>query len=162
MDVSAGATQSAIAARFPNGLAAVSDSSQTAWMEYVYMQNPKPTSTTGVDVNLEAIDPNGNTVNLGTATTDASGTYVFSVTPSMLTAGAGTYKILATFSGTNSYWQSSSEAGVTLNAAASTITPAPQQATLTSTDLMTYIVGAVVAIIIALAIATVLILRKHP
>jgi PQQ-like domain len=161
-DVSAGAKQSSIAARFPNGLPAVSDGSETAWMEYVYMQNPKPTSTKGVDVNLEAIDPNGNTVNLGTATTDASGTYVFTVTPSMLTAGAGTYKILATFSGTNSYWQSSSEAGVTLNAAASTITPVPQQATLTSTDLMTYIVGAVVAIIIALAIATVLILRKRP
>ena len=37
-DISAGAKQTEIAARFPNGVPAVSDESQSAWMEYVYMQ----------------------------------------------------------------------------------------------------------------------------
>ncbi len=47
---------------------------QTAWMEYVYMQNPKPSDATGVPVSIDAIDPNGNLVHLGDATSDASGT----------------------------------------------------------------------------------------
>ena len=35
-DVSAGASQEAVAANFPNGLPCVSDASMTQWMEYVY------------------------------------------------------------------------------------------------------------------------------
>ena len=40
------------AARFPNGVPAVSDASQAAWMEYVYMQKPKPTDVTGVPITI--------------------------------------------------------------------------------------------------------------
>ena len=50
-DISAGAKQEAVAANFPNGLPAVSDASMTAWMEYVYMQQPTPTNTTGVPIS---------------------------------------------------------------------------------------------------------------
>ena len=38
IDISAGTTQAEQAARFPNGVPAVSDAKQSAWMEYVYMQ----------------------------------------------------------------------------------------------------------------------------
>jgi hypothetical protein len=41
IDNSAGSQQEAVASSFPNGVPAVSDVSQTAWMEYVYMQQPK-------------------------------------------------------------------------------------------------------------------------
>ena len=59
-DVSAGASQEAVAANFPNGLPCVSDASMTQFMEYVYEQQPKPTNMTGVPVTLTAIDSNGN------------------------------------------------------------------------------------------------------
>jgi len=58
-DIAAGTTATAsrlVSKRRP----AVSDDSMTAWMEYVYMQMPKPTNTLGVDVVVNVIDPNGN------------------------------------------------------------------------------------------------------
>ena len=58
-----------------NGVPAVSDASQKEWMEYVYMQKPRPTDVTGVDVTLTVIDPNGNTYDIGTATSDSYGHY---------------------------------------------------------------------------------------
>ena len=41
MDISSGTTQNEQAARFPNGVAAASDESTSAWMEYVYMDQIK-------------------------------------------------------------------------------------------------------------------------
>ena len=162
MDVSAGATQSTIAPRFPKGLPAVSDVDQTAWMEYVYMQNPKPT-VTGVTVSIDAIDPNGNRVNLGSTTTDETGSYLFTVTPSMISAGAGTYRIITSFAGSNSYWPSYSISGVAINSSPTTAPTTVQQSNLvTTSDLVTYMAIAVIAIIIAIAIVGALILRKRP
>lgn len=57
MDISAGTKQNQQAADFPNGVPAVSDYSMSAWMEYVYMQKPKPANATGVAVSIDAIDP---------------------------------------------------------------------------------------------------------
>ncbi|TRO53013.1 hypothetical protein E2P61_02350, partial [Candidatus Bathyarchaeota archaeon] len=54
-DISAGSLQEAQAARFPNGLPCVSEESQQLWMEYVYMQQPRPTNTTGVDVTISVL-----------------------------------------------------------------------------------------------------------
>ena len=68
-DVSPGTLDYALKARFPNGVAAVSDESVSAWMEYVYMQMPRPTNTVGVPVTIDVIDANGNYRNIGTATT---------------------------------------------------------------------------------------------
>jgi hypothetical protein len=42
-DISAGTQQNEQAARFPNGVPAISDASMTDWMGYVYQQKPKPT-----------------------------------------------------------------------------------------------------------------------
>jgi PQQ-like domain len=162
IDISAGAKQSAITARFPHGLPAVSDVDQTAWMEYVYMQNPKPT-VSGVPVSIDAIDPNGNNINLGTTHSDSSGLYSFQVNPNMLTAGIGTYTIIASFTGSNSYWPSYSESPVTLNPT-STVAPTaiPQTNLVTTSDLITYLAIGVIAIIIAIALVGLLLLRKKP
>jgi hypothetical protein len=70
MDISAGTKQNQQAARFPDGVPAVSEASQTAWMEYVYQQQPRPADASGVTVSLMALDPNGNYVTIGTATSD--------------------------------------------------------------------------------------------
>ena len=74
-DIAAGTKQDEQAARFPNGVPAVSDASQEAWMEYVYMQKPRPTDTTGVPVTLSVVDSNGNYREIGTTTSDADGFY---------------------------------------------------------------------------------------
>ena len=60
--------------RFPNGVPAVSDASQSEWMLYVYKQFSQPTNATGVPVSIDAVDPNGNYIHLGDATSDSSGT----------------------------------------------------------------------------------------
>ena len=65
-DISAGTKSPNLMARFPQGVPAVSDESMTDWMQYIYMQMPKPTNTTGVTVNLEVIDANGNQRPIGT------------------------------------------------------------------------------------------------
>jgi hypothetical protein len=161
MDISAGASQNSIRARFPNGLPAVSDDSMTPWMEYVYMQQQLSTTAIGVPVTLTAIDPNGNTVIFGTATTDNSGTFGFQVNPSMLSAGSGTYRIIASFFGSESYWSSHATSYVTVNSAPTISPTAVPQTVLTTSDLMTYIVAGVIAIILAIAIVAVLILRRR-
>ncbi len=74
-DISAGTKQDEQAARFPNGVPAMSDASMGDWMEYVYMQKPIPMSATGVPVSIDVLDSNGNFRNIGTATSDANGVF---------------------------------------------------------------------------------------
>ena len=80
-DQSPGTQQSTQKANFPDGVPCVSDASMTDWMEYVYMQQPKPANTTGVPVTLSVIDANGNLRDIGTTTTDSHGFYSFQWTP---------------------------------------------------------------------------------
>jgi outer membrane protein assembly factor BamB len=160
MDISAGSKQQAVAANFPNGLPCVSDSSQSIWMEHVYMQQPMPTDVTGVPVILSVLDSNDNYRQIGTTTTDTSGTFAFTWIPDI----SGSFKVYATFAGTESYYGSSAEASFYASTAAATPIPtATTQANLaTTTDLMMYMAVAVIAIIIAIAIATLLMLKKRP
>ena len=83
MDISAGTQQTEQKADFPNGVPCASDASMTQWMSYVYQQQPVPTNFTGVTVTLTAIDPNGNYVILGKATTDVNGVFNFTWTLQM-------------------------------------------------------------------------------
>ncbi len=80
-DVSPGTTQSVNGMRFPNGVPAVSDASQSAWMAYVYMEKPRPTNVTGVTVTLSVIDSNGNYRDIGTTIANADGFYSFNWKP---------------------------------------------------------------------------------
>ena len=159
MDVSAGTQQSTIEPRFPNGVPAVSDASESAWMEYVYMQNPKPSDASGVPVSIDAIDPNGNSIHLGDTHSDSSGLYSFQVDPSMLDAGPGSYTVIATFQGSNSYWQSSAESAFTVNEAPqASPTPTPPPPSMASTYILGFGTAIIIIIIVGFAI---LILRKR-
>jgi outer membrane protein assembly factor BamB len=159
MDVSAGTKDYRQVARFPNGVPVASDASESNWMEYVYMQKAKPTNFTGVTVTLYVLDNNNNYRSIGTTTTNALGDYSYSWTPDI----SGSYALTAVFAGSNAYYGSSDS---TAFYASETVTPAPTSAPpaglATTADLMTFIVGGVIAIIVAVAIATVLILRKRP
>jgi len=160
IDTAAGTKQNEQAARFPNGVAAVSDASMSDWMEYVYMQKPRPTNTTGVDVNVDVLDANGNFRNIGTATTDSNGFYSLDWKPDI----PGKYTVYVTFAGTNSYYGSYAESAFVVDEVAGT-SPVPTQALTglaTTNDLLTYLAVGVIAIIIAISIVGVLLLRKRP
>ena len=87
------------------GTPAVSDESMTNWMEYLHMQRPMPTNTTGVEVTLNVLDSNNNFRPIGTATTDTTGFYSLMWTPDI----SGKFTVIATFMGTNSYYSSYAE-----------------------------------------------------
>ncbi len=156
-DTSPGTEKYALTTRFPNGVPAVSDESVSAWMEYVYMQMPRPTNATGVSVSIDVIDSNGNYRNIGTTTSDASGVFNFAWKPDI----SGKYTVVATFAGSKAYYPSFAETGFVVDEAASTSTPAPQPIQ-SSSDI--YFVPAVTGIIVAIAIGfavTILLLRKR-
>ena len=145
------------------GTPAVSDSSMSEQMNYLHRQNATLLNSgytpQGVQVTLTAVDPNNNTIIIGTTTTDSAGNYYYNCVPPHI----GIYKITATFAGTNSYWPSTAETGVTVTAAAATTTT--QVTTTTSGVSTTTLYTAVIAIIIVLivvAIALALFLRKRP
>jgi outer membrane protein assembly factor BamB len=132
---------------------AISDESMSAWMEYLYMQQPFPTNATGVTVTLDVVDANGNYRSIGTATSDTSGAFSYMWEPDI----PGKYTLIATFMGSESYYASYAETafGVT-EAPPATPTPTP----LVLPPYETYTIGAAVAVIIAIAIVGILILRK--
>jgi hypothetical protein len=129
-------------------------------MGYVYQQQAEPTNFTGVTVTLTAIDPNGNLITLGTATTDATGHFIYAwQTPQV----PGKYTVTATFSGTNGYWGSSDETGMIVqNAPSVTPTASPVTGLATMSGVTIGIAVAVIAMIIAIAIVGLLIIRKKP
>jgi hypothetical protein len=161
MDISAGTQQTEQKADFPYGVPCASDASMSDWMGYVYQQQPMPTNFTGVTVTLTAIDPNGNFVPVGTASTDSKGLFHYTWTPPGV---PGSYLITATFSGTNGYWGSSAQTAMVVQNAPSTPAPtaAPASNLATMSALTIGIAAAVIAIIIAIAIVGLLLLRKKP
>ena len=161
MDISAGTKQDQQAADFPNGVPVASDSSMMAWMGYVYQQQAEPINFTGVTVTLTAIDPNGNLITLGNATTDATGHFISAWQAPQV---PGEYSVTATFAGTNGYWGSSEETGMVVQNAAATPPPTASPLTnlATMSDITFGITAAVITIIVAIAIVGVLLLRKKP
>jgi outer membrane protein assembly factor BamB len=148
------------------GTPCISAASMTTWMEYLHKQQPVDglwhnETVTGVPVKLLAFDPNGNLIDLGTATSDMSGKYQFAWTTPQI---QGTYKITATFDGDGSYGSSWDETGLIVGQAAASPTASGQAFNVSdfTGPLAMYLVGGVIAIIVAIAIVGMLILRKHP
>ncbi len=183
MDVSAGTLQDQAAANFPNGVPCVSDVSMKDWMGYVYQQQPCPADVVGVAVSLSVFDPNNNTYTIGTTTSDGDGNFAYAWAPPV----PGLYKVTATFAGSNGYFTSHASTSFFVSAAASpaaVVTPTPvstQTSTPTSTaspissvspspsqapqpasgiPATTYI-AIIAAIIIVVAVAAGIILRKR-
>jgi hypothetical protein len=156
---------------------AISDESMAAWMEYLHMQKPKPANATGVTVKLTAYDPNGNSQAIGSTTTDTNGKFALVWTPTL----EGTYYVIATFEGSNSYYSSEDTTYFAVGSAAAspaptatptptaapTVTPvptaspspAPQPEAGPSTDM--YIIAAAAAVIIVVVAVAALVLRKR-
>jgi hypothetical protein len=119
LDKSPGTKQNEQATRFPNGVPAIADEYMSEWMEYLYMQKPCPEQTIGVQVKLTAVDPNGNSVDVGTVTSDGYGVFKKMWTPEI----EGEYTIVATFDGSESYWTSYAETALGVGPAITPVTP---------------------------------------
>jgi len=159
MDTSTGTTQNQQAADFPNGVPCASDASMKDWMGYVYQQKPLPTNFTGVPVTVDVLDSNGNYRNIGTATTDATGSYSLTWTPDI----SGNYTVIATFHGTNGYWGSYTETAFNImQAPAATATPTPTPTSMADQYFLPLSAGMIIAIVVIGALLAVLILRKRP
>ncbi len=157
-DISAGTKQNEQAGRFPSGVPAVSDDSMSDWMNYVYMQKPRPTDVTGVTVTLDVLDSNGNIRNIGETTSDANGFFSYEWQPDI----SGKFTVYATFGGSESYWPSHSETAFTVSEPAPTATPTPEPAQ-SMADM--YFVPAIVGLFVFVAIigvVIILVLRKRP
>ena len=117
------------------------------------MNKPMPTNATGVTVHLQAMGSDGTVIDITHVTSDVMGHYEFTWAP----PAEDTYKVLATFEGSESYYTSSAQAALGVTAAA----PAPAAPEAAPDNTYT-IVGTGIAVIIAVAIVGVLLLRKRP
>jgi len=138
------------------GTPAISDASMTAWMQYLYQQQPMPTNATGVPVSIDVLDSNGNYRNIGTTTSDTSGAFSLQWKPDI----TGKYTVIATFAGSESYYPSYAESSFAVDSAAATIAPPNPQTAQPPTEM--YFAISTAAIIVAIAIVGILILRKKP
>ena len=127
------------------GTPAIADEDMTAWMEYKYMQKPMQMDATGVKVTLDAIDPNGNFIDIGEATSDMSGFYSYKWTPEH----EGKYTILATFEGSESYYSSYAETAIGVDPApspAGPIEPEPSEAPIITTEMAIILAAVIIAV----------------
>ncbi|MCL1970481.1 MAG: PQQ-binding-like beta-propeller repeat protein [Candidatus Bathyarchaeota archaeon] len=145
LDVSPGTASDELKLRFPNGVPVVADEHMSEWMLYVYDQFPQP-MVAGVPITIDAIDPNGNYVTLGTTVSDANGRFSFNFTPDK----DGQFYIYALFDGSDSYYRT--EAYTELVVTPATSSSSPQYA------LYAFIVG--IVIVIMLALVVILMLKK--
>ncbi|MGE5637314.1 MAG: PQQ-binding-like beta-propeller repeat protein [Chloroflexota bacterium] len=145
------------------GTPCVSKDSMKTQMDYLHMQLPidgiwHNVTMTGVEVSLTAIGSDGNYVNIGKATTDSYyGTFKFAWTPPK----EGAYQIMANFAGDDSYGSSGASTAVTVGPAPAQAQQIDVPAPADMTPLYYLVVGATVAIIIAVAVVGLLLLRKR-
>jgi cytoskeletal protein RodZ len=114
---------------------------------------------------LTAVDQNGQTYEVGTVTSDMSGLYSITWTPT----AEGKYTIKAEFAGSNSYYASSAETALAVSSSASanvnpapqtTQTPPPVDAPPVETPMTTYL-AITIAVVIILVVAAALVLRRR-
>jgi outer membrane protein assembly factor BamB len=129
------------------GTPAIADEDMGGWMSYMHMQKPMPMDVTGVPVKLLVVHPDGNVEWIYTRTTDMYGHFEHMYIPPT----EGTYKILACFDGSESYWPSVAETAIAVQPGSSA---AQQFAWQESAE--TSLITTEVAIIAAVAVAVVI------
>jgi hypothetical protein len=147
------------------GAACVADVSQATYMEYLHMQQPidgifHNVTIFGVPVMLTAVGSDGSVIGIGTTTSDVSGTFGYAWTPPK----EDTYKIIATFAGSESYGSSWAETHVSIGPAPASPTPTPTvqpQTAPDNTGLLYAIMAAVIVAIIIGIVAILVALRKR-
>lgn len=136
------------------GSPAIADEFMSAWMEYLHMQQPRPTNARGVEVILSVIDSNNNCYEIGRTTSDITGQYSFIWEPEI----PGRFQIIATFRGSEAYYGSTAVTYIGVSEAP-VLTPQPSYPQ--PIDPTWIIIGVGIAIIIANAIVGFLLLKKR-
>ena len=137
----------------------MSDTDMSTWMQYVYMQKPRPTDVMGVPVTLSVVDANGNYRTIGTTTSDADGFFSYNWMPDI----SGKYTVYASFEGSESYWPSHAVAAFNVdNAPNTTVEPTPLQQSATEMYFIPSVIGIIVAIAVVGAILALLVTKKRP
>ena len=115
---------------------------------------------TGVPITLSVLDANGNYRDIGTTTSDADGFFSLSWKPDI----DGQYTVYASFSGSQSYYPSHAVTAFSVDPVHPTETPTNNQPSFDAVtqSVQTTVALAAVAIIIAVAIVGLLLLRKKP
>jgi len=133
------------------GTPCVAKESMSTWMEYLHMQQPinglfGNETIKGVPVKLTAIREDGKVIDLGTVTTNGYyGTFGFAWTPEE----EGTYTVIASFAGDDSYGSSSAATVITVGPAP----PTPETPEIpTPTDYTPMLTGLTIAVVIAIII----------
>jgi outer membrane protein assembly factor BamB len=147
-DISPGTEDYALRARFPNGVPAVADESMSHWMQYVYMQFPRPTDVAGVEVVLSVLDPNNNYYEVGRTTADEDGFFRMPFEPEV----PGEYTVIATFEGSKSYYGSEAKTAISVEEALSTAEPTPPPASVADMYFIPAVIGIIVAIVVVGAV----------
>ena len=128
---------------------AISDEDMDAWMEHLFHQRPIPTDAKGVEVVLSVLDPNNNCYEIGRTTSDVEGNYGFAFEPLV----PGTYQVIATFEGSDSYGPSSATTYLTVDEApAATPEPTPPPASVADMYLLPATGGIIIAIVVAVLV----------
>jgi len=165
MDVSPGTEYIEQKLRFPDGVPAISDEDQSEWMMYVYKQLKRPEDPTGVTVKIEVVNPNNEYEMLGTTTSDAYGNYALAFEPDV----EGTYMIIATFTGSNSYYGSIATSYLTVadpipvdvDVDLSGVEESVSDVESSVSDLTTYLLAILAVVIIALLVAVYSLLKSR-
>jgi hypothetical protein len=87
------------------GTPAIADEDMSEWMQHLYMNKPEPGDVNGVTVSICAIASDGTVIDIGQATSDSSGVYGLLWAP----PDQDTYRIVASFDGSGSYYSSWAE-----------------------------------------------------
>jgi hypothetical protein len=144
------------------GTPAISDNDMQAWMEYKYMQQALPTNAKGVEVHLQAIDPNGNLQDIGTVTSNSQGNFATSYVPQI----PGDYQVIASFQGSKAYGPSSATTFLTVESSPeATVGPTEQPQSVSEQYFVPAIAALailIVILIVVVAFVLVLMLKKRP
>jgi hypothetical protein len=140
------------------GTPAISDEDMGAWMGYLHMQKAIPQNARGVTVSLKVIDANNNFRDIGTTTSDTSGSFGYTWKPDI----PGQYTVIATFAGSDSYGSSSAETFFTVSEAPEA-TASPTQPPASAADLyfVPVSIGMIIAIVVVIILVLLILLRKR-
>jgi hypothetical protein len=160
-DQSAGAKAKVASGEF-SIVPAISDADQSAWMENLYMQQSiAGHNLNGVPVSVDAVSSSGAVTHIGDTTSDGAGQFAISWTAPQAT---GTYTIVASFAGSNSYGASHEETHMIVTTSSGnpivTATPTNAPSPNAETPVALY-VGIAAAVVIIAVIAAAVILRRR-
>ena len=91
---------------------AIADEFMSEWMLYLYKQFPAPMNIHGVDVRLQAMSSDGTITEIGWVKADGAGCFSYKWTP----PDEDTYRIMAIFEGSKSYYASYAQTGLGVGA----------------------------------------------